>query len=47
MLIDSHCHLNMLDLALFGGKMTQVLANANDHDVNRFICVCVTLEKIS
>jgi len=44
MLIDSHCHLNMLDLSLFDGKMTQVLANAKEHDVDRFICVCVTLE---
>jgi len=44
MLIDSHCHLNMLDLDLFSGEMAEVLKAANREGVERFICVSVTLK---
>ncbi len=43
MLIDSHCHLNFLDLAEFNQDMDNVLIQANEHDVQHFLCVCVEL----
>jgi TatD DNase family protein len=44
MLVDSHCHLDMLDLAPFGGSVDGVLEQAAQHDVGRFLCVSVNLE---
>jgi TatD DNase family protein len=43
-LVDSHCHLDMLDLAPFGGVMDGVLQAAYDNDVGHFLCVSVNLE---
>ncbi len=44
MLVDSHCHLNMIDLAPFDGKLEKVLAHAADNGVGHFLSVAVTLE---
>lgn len=44
MLVDSHCHLNFLDLAEFNQDLDQVLDNAKAHDVGHFLSVCVELE---
>lgn len=44
MLIDSHCHLNMLDLAEFDGKFDNIIQSAEKEGVKRFLCVSVTLE---
>lgn len=44
MLVDSHCHLNMLDLANFDGKLSQVIAAAKEAGVGHFLCVAVTLD---
>jgi TatD DNase family protein len=44
MLIDSHCHLNMLDLTPFDGKIEGVLSQAKANGVDYFLCVAVTLE---
>lgn len=43
MLVDSHCHLNMIDLTDFDNQLTHVLALARANDVHRFLCACVEL----
>lgn len=45
-LIDSHCHLNRLDLSAFNHNMNEVLAIAKAHDVSYFLCVCVEEEDV-
>ena len=47
MLVDSHCHLDRLDLTPFDGKLEGALANAQDHGVSHFLCVCIDLEHLS
>jgi TatD DNase family protein len=53
MLVDSHCHLNMLDLKAFSGNLDNVILEAKLADVQKMLCVCVelkdfvTLQKIS
>jgi len=44
LLVDSHCHLNMLDLSLFDNNMDKVLQTAQEHEVTHFLCVAVTLD---
>ncbi|MCW9025494.1 MAG: TatD family hydrolase [Gammaproteobacteria bacterium] len=43
-LVDSHCHLDRLDLSLFNGSFDAALDNARDHDVGHMLCVCIDLE---
>lgn len=43
MLIDSHCHLNFLDLTDFNNNLSEVLSKAKDNGVEHFLCVCVDL----
>lgn len=45
MLIDSHCHLNMLDLADFDDNLDNVIQAAENAGVKQFLCVSVTLEE--
>ncbi|HKK13908.1 MAG TPA: TatD family hydrolase [Gammaproteobacteria bacterium] len=44
MLVDSHCHLDMLDLAPFDGRLDGVLEAARDNDIGHLLCVSVSLE---
>jgi len=44
MLVDSHCHLDMLDLAPFGGTIDGVLEAARSCDVGHFLCVSINME---
>jgi len=44
MLVDSHCHLDRLDLAPFGGSIEGVLEAAQVQDVRHFLCVSINLE---
>lgn len=44
MYIDSHCHLNMLDLTPYGGNLDNVLSAAQAKEVKYFLCVAVTLD---
>ena len=44
MLVDSHCHLDMLDLEPFGGRVEGVLDAARDQDIGHFLCVAINLE---
>lgn len=43
MLVDSHCHLNFLDLTDFNNDMSEVLDKAHNNGVHHFLCVCVEL----
>jgi TatD DNase family protein len=42
-LVDSHCHLNMLDLTAYNGDLDALLDNARKNGVNYFLCVCTEL----
>jgi len=44
MLIDSHCHLDRLNLAAYDGNLEAVLVNARDHGVTHMLCVCINME---
>ena len=44
MLVDSHCHLDMLDLESFGGTIDGVLDAAHANDVEHFLCVSINME---
>jgi TatD DNase family protein len=44
MLIDSHCHLNFLDLSEFNYSMDEVIAKAESNGVRHFLSVCVELD---
>ena len=44
MLVDSHCHLDTLDLEPFGGRIEGVLDAARDQGVGHFLCVSINLE---
>ena len=44
MLVDSHCHLDLLDLSSFPGGLSGVLDAARAQDVTRFLCVSINLE---
>lgn len=41
MLIDSHCHLDRLDLTPFNNDLAQALQAARDNDVSAFLCVAI------
>jgi TatD DNase family protein len=43
-IIDSHCHLDRVDLTKFGGSVESMLAHANELSVQEFLCVCIDLE---
>ena len=44
MLVDSHCHLNQIDLSSFDDDFNQVMLQALNNDVGHFLCVCIELE---
>lgn len=43
-LVDSHCHLDMLDLELDGGDLNKVISRAQANGVCYFLNVCVGLK---
>ncbi|WP_448548696.1 TatD family hydrolase [Thalassotalea fusca] len=45
MFIDSHCHLDRLDLEEFNGDIAQVVKNAEQAKVSHMLCVSVTLKE--
>ena len=44
MLVDSHCHLDRLDLSHFGGSIDAILSAAQEQGVGHFLCVSINLE---
>ncbi|SMN14673.1 Putative deoxyribonuclease YcfH [uncultured Candidatus Thioglobus sp.] len=43
-IIDSHCHIDRVDLTQFGGSIETMLAHAKTLSVKQFLCVCIDLE---
>lgn len=43
-LVDTHCHLDQLDLSAYAGDLSKALQYAESMDVKQFLCVCITLE---
>lgn len=43
-LVDSHCHLDRLDLAPWNGELDGALAQAAEQGVGYFLCVSIDLE---
>jgi TatD DNase family protein len=43
MLVDSHCHLDRLDLSVFDNDLEKALQNASDHGVTHMLCVCIDM----
>ena len=43
-LVDSHCHLDRLDLVPFDNDISNALENARQHDVMHMLNVCIDLE---
>ncbi len=47
MYIDSHCHLDRLNLDEFDGDLNNALDKARESGVKHFLCVCIDLEHFS
>lgn len=47
MLIDSHCHLDRLDLTPYGGELSKALLAASEVGVRYFLTVSVTLKDMT
>jgi TatD DNase family protein len=45
-LVDSHCHLNLLDLTLFNHSMDEVIAQAHANGVDHLLSVCCELDDL-
>lgn len=45
MLIDSHCHLDRLDLVPYGGDFDCLVKDTLDQGIDHLLCVSITLEK--
>ncbi|MEJ2142035.1 MAG: TatD family hydrolase [Gammaproteobacteria bacterium] len=43
-LVDSHCHLDRLDLTPFDGKLDGALQHARDNGVGHMLCVSISME---
>ncbi|HBI21219.1 MAG TPA: TatD family deoxyribonuclease, partial [Legionella sp.] len=46
-LVDSHCHINMLDLSEFKNSMDDVMHQAHTAGVEHLLCVCVELDDLT
>lgn len=46
MLIDSHCHLDQLDLTAYNGSLDDALKHAGELGVKHFLCVCIDMNNI-
>jgi len=44
LLVDSHCHLDLLNLKASGGDLAAVMRNAQAHGVGYMLCVSVNLK---
>lgn len=45
-LVDSHCHLDLLDFEALGTDLNGVMARARDHGVGYMLCVGIKLETL-
>ncbi len=44
MLIDSHCHLDRLDLTPFNGQFSDFMAEVKQENIEKLVCISITLE---
>lgn len=47
MFVDSHCHLDRLELDKLGLSLDQVIANAQAQHIEHMLCVCVSLAEFA
>jgi TatD DNase family protein len=45
-IVDSHCHLNQLDLTAFDGNLDNVMVEARAVGVEHCLCVCITSDDV-
>ncbi len=43
-IVDSHCHIDRVDLSQFGGSVERMIEHAKELSVEQFLCVCIDLE---
>jgi TatD DNase family protein len=43
-MVDSHCHLDRLDLTAYNGDISGAIESAGRAGVTHMLCVCITLE---
>ena len=43
-IVDSHCHIDRVELDAFGGSIESMLEHAEGLSVAKFLCVCINLE---
>ncbi|BBB26216.1 TatD family hydrolase [Amphritea japonica] len=46
MFVDSHCHLDRLDLSARNNELTSVIDAAASRDVSRMLCVAIDMEQL-
>ena len=46
MFVDSHCHLDRLDLSARNNELTAVIDAATSRDVSRMLCVAIDMEQL-
>jgi len=46
LLVDSHCHLDRLDLTPYDGDLSKAIASARDVGVDHMLCVAISLAKL-
>lgn len=44
MLVDSHCHLDRLDLTPYNGDLAKAIEAAKSRDIDRLLCISISLE---
>ncbi len=44
LLVDSHCHLDRLDLTAIGGDIDAVMQTAREHGIGHMLCVSIDME---
>ena len=44
MLVDSHCHLDRIDLSPFDGSLDKALDAARENGVQQFLCVAINVD---
>ncbi len=46
LLVDSHCHLDRLDLTPYHGELAGALDDARSHGIGHMLCVCINWENL-
>lgn len=46
MLIDSHCHLDRINLDRYDGQLANAIAAANERGIHKMLCIGVSLDNI-